>query len=93
MWWGRPSGVDRFRRLALRSATGTAQRTVPTWGPAGGRDGVGGTSGVDRFHRLTLRSATGTAQRTVPTTFAGTEFNLIAFFRSRARIHVPVRQV
>ena len=34
---GRPSGVVRFRRLTLRSATGTAQRTVPTWGPAGGR--------------------------------------------------------
>jgi len=64
---GGASGVVRFRRLALRSATGTAQRAVPTWGPAGGRDGVGRPSGVVRFRRLTLRSATGTAQRTVPT--------------------------
>jgi len=28
---GRPLAVVSFRRLTLRSATRTAQRTVPTW--------------------------------------------------------------
>jgi len=58
----RPPHPYGFRRLTLRSATGTAQRTVPTWRPLCGRWG--------------RRAATGTAQRTVPTKGQGAAFLL-----------------